>query len=140
MDGNDGRRLCTRVLHRSYDPSFRCVRAVAHHHSPSKLFNVRFVDRANCLPSFLQVSVVSLPHELQPRLYQYGVATPFFRVSNAVRTIIFNTKNEIGLDIGILLAWALLSVCTVTLLTTVFRRRELKKERMEEEKAAVSKA
>jgi hypothetical protein len=68
------------------------------------------------------------------------VATPFFRVSNAVRTIIFNTKNEIGLDVGILLAWAVLSVCTVTLLTTVFRRREVKKEQAEREVAAGGKA
>lgn len=68
------------------------------------------------------------------------MATPFFRVSNAVRTIIFNTKNEIGMDIGILLAWALLSVITVTLLTTVFRRKEVKKEHAEEEKTAVGKA
>jgi hypothetical protein len=86
-------------------------------------------------PSF-QVSVVSLPHELQPRLYRYGVATPFFRVSNAVRTIIFDTKNDIGLDFGILLAWGLLSAITVTGLTVLFRRREVQKDRVEQEKTA----
>lgn len=95
---------------------------------------------ANCLHylSHSQVSVVSLPHELQPRLYRYGVATPFYRVSNAVRTIIFNTKNDVGLDFGILLAWGLLSAFTVAGLTVLFRRREVKKDRAEQEKAANS--
>jgi hypothetical protein len=83
-----------------------------------------------------QVSVVSLPHELQPRLYRYGVATPFYRVSNAVRTIIFNTKNDVGLDFGILLAWGLLSAITVAGLTVLFRRREVQKDRVEQEKNA----
>jgi hypothetical protein len=87
-----------------------------------------------------QVSVVSLPHELQPRLYRYGVATPFYRVSNAVRTIIFNTKNDIGIDFGILLGWTVLSMITVSALTTLFRRKEEKKEQAEREKAAVGNA
>ncbi|KAJ9105193.1 hypothetical protein QFC20_004328 [Naganishia adeliensis] len=104
------------------------------------LMTPRFVAFALLPIIIVQVSVVSLPHELQPRLYRYGVATPFFRVSNAVRTIIFNTKNEIGMDVGILLAWALLSVITVTLLTTVIRRKEVKKEHAEQEKTAVGKA
>jgi uncharacterized protein (UPF0333 family) len=73
---------------------------------------------------------------LQPRLYRYGVATPFYRVSNAVRTIIFNTKNDVGLDFGILLAWGLLSAITVAGLTVLFRRREVQKDRVEQEKNA----
>ncbi|KAJ9117426.1 hypothetical protein QFC22_004276 [Naganishia vaughanmartiniae] len=98
------------------------------------LMTPRFVAFALLPIIIVQVSVVSLPHELQPRLYRYGVATPFYRVSNAVRTIIFNTKNDIGVDFAILLSWAVLSAITVTALTILFRRREERKERVEREK------
>ncbi|GHJ85140.1 hypothetical protein NliqN6_1542 [Naganishia liquefaciens] len=100
------------------------------------LLTPRFVAFALLPIIIVQVSVVSLPHELQPRLYRYGVATPFYRVSNAVRTIIFNTKNDVGLDFGILLAWGLLSTITVAGLTVLFRSREVKKDRAEQEKVA----
>ncbi|KAJ9118880.1 hypothetical protein QFC24_006079 [Naganishia onofrii] len=104
------------------------------------LLTPRFVAFALLPIIIVQVSVVSLPHELQPRLYRYGVATPFYRVSNAVRTIIFNTKNDIGVDFGILLGWTVLSMITVSALTTLFRRKEEKKEQAEREKAAVGNA
>ncbi|KAJ9098100.1 hypothetical protein QFC21_004429 [Naganishia friedmannii] len=100
------------------------------------LMTPRFVAFALLPIIIVQVSVVSLPHELQPRFYRYGVATPFYRVSNAVRSIIFNTKNDIGVDFAILLSWAVLSTITVTALTILFRGREEKKERVEREKAA----
>jgi hypothetical protein len=33
------------------------------------------------------VSVASLPHELQPWIYRYGVAMPFYNVGRIVRTV-----------------------------------------------------
>jgi hypothetical protein len=33
------------------------------------------------------VSVASLPHELQPWIYRYGVAMPFYNVGRVVRTV-----------------------------------------------------
>lgn len=35
----------------------------------------------------VNVSVVSLPHELQPWIYRYGVAMPFYNCSHIVRTV-----------------------------------------------------
>jgi len=78
------------------------------------------------------VSVASLPHELQPWIYRYGAAMPFHNVGQAVRTIIFDTKNEIAKNLGILLAWAVFSMITVALATWLMRRKsvnEYKKQR-----------
>ena len=70
--------------------------------------------------------VASLPHELQVGIFRYGVAMPFYNVSRVVRTIIFDTKNEIGKNIGILLAWTAVSMITVSLATLITRRKELR--------------
>ncbi|TXT08647.1 hypothetical protein VHUM_02775 [Vanrija humicola] len=69
------------------------------------------------------VSVVNIPHELQPWIFRYGVAMPFYNCSRTVRTIIFNTKAEFGKDIGILLAWIFTSMITISLATLFFRRK-----------------
>lgn len=117
------------------------------------------------------VSVASLPHELQPWIYRYGVAMPFYNVGRVVRTvsgivssresnlvgtmylrhraqlilpnlqpsssradapqIIFNTKNTIALNIGILLAWTVFSLITITFATWLFRRFAINAHRKE---------
>jgi hypothetical protein len=69
--------------------------------------------------------VAALPHELQPWIYRYGVAMPFYNVSRVVRTIIFNTKNELGRNIGILLVWIVVSVITISITTYLYRRKEI---------------
>jgi hypothetical protein len=75
------------------------------------------------------VSVATYPHELQPWIYRYGVAMPFYNVGKAVRTIIFNTKNELGQNIGILLGWIGLSIVTIALSTWLFRRKSVNEHR-----------
>ncbi|GFZ51748.1 hypothetical protein JCM24511_09516, partial [Saitozyma sp. JCM 24511] len=77
------------------------------------------------------VSVVSLPHELQPWIYRYGPAMPSFNLGRTVRTIIFDTKNQIGMDIGILIAWIVVSCCTITVATWLFRRKAVNQHRKE---------
>lgn len=75
------------------------------------------------------VSVVVLPHELQPWIYRYGVAMPFYNASRAVRTLIFDTKNELGRNCGILLGWIGLSLVTVSLATWLIRRNAVNQHR-----------
>ncbi|WWC86960.1 uncharacterized protein L201_001841 [Kwoniella dendrophila CBS 6074] len=77
------------------------------------------------------VSVVSLPHELQPWIYKYGVAMPFYNASRVVRTIIFNTRNEIAQNLGILLAWIVLSIITITTATWLIRRKAINQHNKE---------
>lgn len=70
--------------------------------------------------------MVALPHELQPWIFRYGAAMPFYNLSRIVRTIIFNTKNEIGKNIGIIIAWIVVSLITVPLATWLTRRKAVK--------------
>ncbi|BEI86554.1 hypothetical protein CcaverHIS002_0608410 [Cutaneotrichosporon cavernicola] len=69
------------------------------------------------------VSVASLPHELQPWIYRYGVAMPFYNCNRAIRAIIFDTKNDLGQNFGILLAWIVFSILTNSVTTYLYRRK-----------------
>ncbi|KAG8950619.1 hypothetical protein FRC04_007243 [Tulasnella sp. 424] len=82
------------------------------------------------------VSVASVPIVLQPSFYRYGYGFPVFNLSEAVRTIIFNTKNHLGLNAGVLLAWVALSMITVPLFTWLMRRKD---EQAEQQKNAEKK-
>lgn len=48
---------------------------------------------------------------------------PFYNTNRGIRTIIFNTKNELGRNFGILLAWIGVSMITITIATWLYRRK-----------------
>lgn len=50
---------------------------------------------------------------------------PFYNVGRIVRTIIFDTKNQIAQNLGILLAWAVFSMFTISLATWLLRRKSV---------------
>ncbi|KAH8806747.1 hypothetical protein DL96DRAFT_1536531 [Flagelloscypha sp. PMI_526] len=79
------------------------------------ILTIRFVGFFLIPWVVVNVSVAVLPIDVQKVLYRYGHAMPFYNVSRAVRTIVFGTKNELGLNFGILIAWAVLSICTMSL-------------------------
>jgi len=74
------------------------------------------------------VSTCVISDELQPSFYKYGRGFPVSNMSQAVRTIIFDTKNHLGLNFGVLLAWAALSLITVPLFSFLVRRKEMREE------------
>ncbi|KAK9234127.1 hypothetical protein V1525DRAFT_435915 [Lipomyces kononenkoae] len=51
------------------------------------------------------VSVAFYAIPLQAGIYRYGYAFPITNICEAVKTILFNTKNTMGLNIGVLIAW-----------------------------------
>ena len=61
---------------------------------------------------------------------------PFYNVGRAVRTIIFNTRNEIAQNLGILLGWVGLSIITITVTTYLLRRKAVQEHRREQMEAA----
>ncbi|CAE6473964.1 unnamed protein product [Rhizoctonia solani] len=65
----------------------------------------------------INVSTPVEPHEMQVWWYKYGYGVPFFNHSEAVNTILFNTKNVLGRNAGVLIAWAVLSMTTTAGLT-----------------------
>lgn len=58
----------------------------------------------------------------------------FSNNTQAVRTILFGTKNHLGLNAGVILGWVALSCVTIPLFTIIMRRRDVRahNEAMEE--------
>ncbi|KAG8992124.1 hypothetical protein FRB90_001079 [Tulasnella sp. 427] len=81
------------------------------------------------------VSVSSVPIVLQPGFYRWGYGFPVFNLAQAIRTIIFNTKNKMGLNAGVLLAWIVLSSITIPFFTWLIRRKTELAERNRVEEA-----
>ncbi|KAF8920999.1 hypothetical protein CPB85DRAFT_1372252 [Mucidula mucida] len=89
------------------------------------------------LPFFLitwvivNVAVATQPLDILPHFFKYGYAMPFYNISAAVRTILFGTKNQLGLHFGILIAWTGLSIVLLTLLQWRQRRSILRRSAFE---------
>ncbi|KZT59417.1 hypothetical protein CALCODRAFT_421078, partial [Calocera cornea HHB12733] len=77
------------------------------------------------------VSVAQTPFELCAWFYRYGYGFPVYNLSEAVRTILFDTRNLLGQNAGILLGWAGLSLITMPLFTLIMRSMEMRKARAE---------
>ncbi|KAJ6480684.1 hypothetical protein C8R47DRAFT_596020 [Mycena vitilis] len=87
------------------------------------LLTIRFVPFFLIVWIISNVAVCVFPLQVLPKVYRYGYAFPFYNISNAVRSIIFRTKNEVGLNFGVLIAWVALSCVTLTLFQWLTRRR-----------------
>ncbi|KAF5374176.1 hypothetical protein D9615_008810 [Tricholomella constricta] len=73
----------------------------------------------------INVSVCIFPIEVMPVVFRYGYAVPFYNISRAVRSIVYGTKNTIGENFGILIAWAAISCITLALIQWFIRRRDV---------------
>lgn len=88
------------------------------------LLTQRFITYFMIIWIISNVSVCFLPIDVLPSLYRYGYAMPFYNVSRGVRTVLFGTKNDLGLNFGILIAWIAVSCVTLPLFQILVRRRE----------------
>ncbi|KAF8310593.1 hypothetical protein DL93DRAFT_2157746 [Clavulina sp. PMI_390] len=77
------------------------------------------------------VSVASLPIDLEPWFYKYGYGFPVFNMSLAVRTIIFNVRSHLGRNAGVLIGWVLLSIVTITVISLMQRRKAVRSHQAE---------
>ncbi|QRV87139.1 nitrosoguanidine resistance protein SNG1 [Ceratobasidium sp. AG-Ba] len=73
----------------------------------------------------VNVSITGLPSDLQPWFYQYSHAFLIFSNTQAVQTSLFNTKNHLGLNAGVILGWCALSCVTIPLFTVLMRRQDM---------------
>ena len=72
-----------------------------------------------------------------PGVFAYGRGMPFAQVKATVQALLLNTKNEIGLNFGVLIAWAAVSMLvTMPLFTTLKRRLAARKAQQEQDKRA----
>ncbi|KIY73198.1 hypothetical protein CYLTODRAFT_417169 [Cylindrobasidium torrendii FP15055 ss-10] len=77
------------------------------------------------------VSVSYMPIQVLPHIYRYGYAWPLYNIGRAVRTIIFGTKNQLGLNFGVLIAWMTVSIITLPLFQWFMRRGAIKQAQAE---------
>ncbi|KAK0184308.1 hypothetical protein F5146DRAFT_245768 [Armillaria mellea] len=89
------------------------------------LLTIRFMPFFMILWIISNVSVCFMPLAVLPNVYRYGYAMPFYNVSGAVRTILFGTKNELGLHFGILIAWTAISMITLPTFQWFMRRKTI---------------
>ncbi|KAJ7319411.1 hypothetical protein DFH08DRAFT_713771 [Mycena albidolilacea] len=87
------------------------------------LLTARFVPFFLIIFIITNVSVSVFPLAVLPHIYRYGYAFPFYNISRAVRSIVFRTKNDVGMNFGILIAWVALSCITLPLIQWFMRRR-----------------
>lgn len=57
----------------------------------------------------LNSSTGMYPLELSPGVFHIGRALPVYNVQMAIRTVLFGTKNKLGLNFGILTAWVVIN-------------------------------
>ncbi|KAI0046802.1 hypothetical protein FA95DRAFT_1667828 [Auriscalpium vulgare] len=72
------------------------------------------------------VSVCYWPPQLLPGIFHYAYAMPFYNVQQGVRTILFNTKNQLGLNFGVQLAWISVSLVTLTTFQWYARQKSVR--------------
>jgi len=89
------------------------------------LLTIKFVPVFLVLWIIVNVSVSLYPIEILPIIFRYGYAMPFYNVSNTVRTVVFNTKNQIGLNFGVQFAWIAVSCITLPIFVWLARRRQV---------------
>ncbi|KAI0739998.1 hypothetical protein C8Q80DRAFT_208199 [Daedaleopsis nitida] len=73
------------------------------------------------------VSPVVLPDELQNPFYSYGNGFPIWNLSQALRTIMFDTNSHLGLNAAVIVAWIIMSCGTLTVFTWLMRRIDLRR-------------
>ncbi|TVY57813.1 Nitrosoguanidine resistance protein SNG1 [Lachnellula cervina] len=68
---------------------------------------------------------------LAPRFYYWGYAWPLHNLVNASRTIIFDTHSEIGLNFGVLFAWAAVNTVLFPLCCWFMRWKTIREKKKE---------
>ncbi|KAF7298488.1 DUF3533 domain-containing protein [Mycena kentingensis (nom. inval.)] len=87
------------------------------------LLTIRFVPFFLILWIIANVAAAVYPIQALPHIYRYGYGFPVYNISRAVRAIVFGTKNELGMNFGVLFAWIVLSCLTISLFQWFVRRR-----------------
>lgn len=86
----------------------------------------RFIPLFLLLWIIVNVSVCIFPLQLLPRVYHYGYAMPFYNVQQTVRAILFGTRDQMGLNFGVQIAWIVVSWCSLVLFQYIKRRQSIR--------------
>ncbi|GAA5927676.1 SNG1 family protein [Sporobolomyces koalae] len=84
----------------------------------------------------LNITSSFFPASIMPNWYRYGYAMPFFQSTDACKHIFWGARNRLGLNFGVLAAWAGLNIVSLCLFELLVRKVEQRKERKEKQKEA----
>ncbi|KAF5328407.1 hypothetical protein D9619_013303 [Psilocybe cf. subviscida] len=73
----------------------------------------------------VNLSVGVYPLEMLPKFYHYGYAAPYYNITRIVRTIVFGTRNSLGLNYGVLLTWVLIGTLNMSAVQWYVRRQDI---------------
>ncbi|KAJ7613506.1 hypothetical protein FB45DRAFT_981788 [Roridomyces roridus] len=90
------------------------------------LITIRFIPFFLITWIITNVSVCVWPIEVMPHVFKYGYAWPFYNIQRALRCIVFRTKNEVGMNFGIVIAWIALSCITLPVFQWYMRRKAVR--------------
>ncbi|KAM5536444.1 hypothetical protein V8D89_009880 [Ganoderma adspersum] len=91
------------------------------------IFTPRFVPFFLFILILYNISPVVLPNELQNPLYTYGTGFPIWNLSQALRTVMFNTESHLGRNAAVIIAWIIMSGATMTVFIWIIRHLEKKR-------------
>ncbi|KAF8161092.1 hypothetical protein B0H34DRAFT_699442 [Crassisporium funariophilum] len=89
------------------------------------LLTMKYIQVFLILWIISNVAVCLWPIDALPVIFNYGHVAPFYQISRGVRTIVFSTKNELGLNFGVLAVWVGISCLTLPLFQWYRRKGEV---------------
>ncbi|BGP15152.1 hypothetical protein JCM10213_000723 [Rhodosporidiobolus nylandii] len=77
----------------------------------------------------LNITSSFFPATLAEHFYKYGYAMPFYHATTATKHILWGARDRLALNFGVLAAWALLSMVTLSLFELMWRRKQEREAR-----------
>ncbi|KAF9552630.1 hypothetical protein CPC08DRAFT_646653 [Agrocybe pediades] len=85
----------------------------------------------------LNISINLFPLEVLPKIFHYGFAAPFYNTSKGIRTVLFGTRNRLGLNFGVLIIWIVISCITMPLFQWFVRHQAVKQLHREKRRVPI---
>ncbi|KAJ6497374.1 hypothetical protein C8R45DRAFT_822927 [Mycena sanguinolenta] len=91
--------------------------------SVATILTVRYIPLFLVFWIISNMSIAGYPLQVLPHIYRFGYFYPFYNISRGVRSIVFGTKDDLGINFGILLAWVVVSCSTLPVFQWWMRRK-----------------
>ncbi|KAF7350864.1 DUF3533 domain-containing protein [Mycena sanguinolenta] len=91
--------------------------------SLATILTIRYIPLFLVFWIISNMSIAGYPLQVLPHIYRFGYFYPFYNISRGVRSIVFGTKDDLGINFGILLAWVVISCSTLPVFQWWMRRK-----------------
>ncbi|BGP54945.1 hypothetical protein JCM8202_003455 [Rhodotorula sphaerocarpa] len=98
------------------------------------LLGIKFIPFFLITWIILNITSSFFPPTFAEQFYHYGYAMPFWHATTGAKYIMWGARDRLGLKFGVLTAWTVLSICSLSLFEFILRRVDMRKERKEKAK------